>query len=403
MFKNFTTLVFILSFFLIPFALKAIEVNDLYQASVAINSQKISERPIALKQALAAVMLKVGGNKSALENDLVKRAINNYHLYLNQYRYQSKPTNNSENQGDLKQLYLFASFNEAKINQIFQQANLPLWGRLRPNLLIWLVDEQGFKRKIIANSSTSSLTSVIKEFSERRGLPMMLPLMDLTDTVQIKSSDIWGRFYHPIKEASRRYLPETILVIRISNSSLLASNAKIKKELNLNTSENIDCNYQCEDFQLMPQQFVLDWSILDWGTIEGKQTLSEQYLGADPQLLLQQGLADITDLIYQRYALTTSSQNDFVIEVANIDSLKTYAKVFEFLNDLSSVKSAKLIHVKGNSKRFKLQLLGSSEAFIASLKLNNNLSQYIDPLGYYNEPIESETSKPIIPIFNWRN
>ena len=68
MFKNFTTLVFILSFFLIPFALKAIEVNDLYQASVAINSQKISERPIALKQALAAVMLKVGGNKSALEN-----------------------------------------------------------------------------------------------------------------------------------------------------------------------------------------------------------------------------------------------------------------------------------------------------------------------------------------------
>ena len=49
----------------------------------------------------------------------------------------------------------------------------------------------------------------------------MMPLMDLTDANQLTTSDVWGRFQQPIKEASSRYLAEAIVVMRISNSSLL--------------------------------------------------------------------------------------------------------------------------------------------------------------------------------------
>ena len=98
-----------------------------------------------------------------------------------------------------------------------------MWGSLRPNVLLWLIDEKGLNRNIISNSSSSSLPQAINAFSNERGLPIMMPLMDFTDANQIKTSDIWGRFQQPIEEASSRYLAEAIVVIRISDSSLVES------------------------------------------------------------------------------------------------------------------------------------------------------------------------------------
>ncbi len=68
----------------------------------------------------------------------------------------------------------------------------PYGGSLRPQVLLWLVDEQGLSRNIISNSSASNLPFVVSEFSSQRGLPIMLPLMDLTDANKIKLSDVWG-------------------------------------------------------------------------------------------------------------------------------------------------------------------------------------------------------------------
>ncbi len=151
----------------------------------------------------------------------------------------------------------------------------------------------------------------------------------------------------------------------------------------------------------MQKKYVLDWSLLDWSLIEGQQKFSQQYQGNDPQTLLQQGLADITDLIYQYYALSTTSENNFVIEVTNVDSLATYIDIFHFLEGLSSVKAVTLVSAKGSARRFNLQLLGSKEALLASLKLDNKLIQIIDPLAHFNQLALDEGNEPLVPIFNW--
>lgn len=382
--------------FLFSVSLEAVEVKDLYQASVAIDSQSNSDRGSALKKALAAVMLKVGGVKSVLENDVIKKSLNNYRSYLSQYQYQHKLRLQTDDPVNKKQLFLFASFNAEKINQLFQEANLPLWGSLRPQLLLWLIDEQGLTRQIISNTSASNLPFMVNEFSARRGLPIMMPLMDLTDANQIKLSDVWGRFQQPIKEASSRYLAEAIAVMRISNSSLVALDFSDKEGMVSN-----DCGLLCAPSQPKTQEYALDWSLLDWSLVKGQQKFSQQYQGSDPHVLLQQGLADITELIYQRYALSTTSQHDFVIEVSNIDSLATYVDVFDFLNDLSSVKSVTLLRAKGSARHFSLQLLGSKEALLASLKLNKQLRQYIDPLAQFNEASSEDSIEPLVPIFYW--
>ena len=398
MFQKIIFLLFVIINFLISIELEAVEVKDLYQASVTINSQNSSDRANAIKKALAAVMIKVGGEKSVLENDVIKKSLKNYNAFLTQYRYQQKLLQITDEQGNNKQLFLVASFNAAKINQLFQEANLPLWGSLRPQVLLWLIDEQGLSRSIISNSSASNLPFIVNEFSSQRGLPIMMPLMDLTDTNQIQVSDVWGRFQQPIKKASERYNAEAIAVMRISNSSL------VEQDLSFTDNENTkptDCGLLCVQPQKINNGYVVDWSLLDWSVIEGQQKFSKQYQGADSHLLLSQALADITEQIYKRYALSTSSQNEFVIEVANVDSLAAYVDIFNFLNNLSSVKTVTLQSAKGSVRRFNLQLLGSTDALLASLKLNDKLTQYVDPLARFNVSVAEEATEKVVPIFYW--
>ena len=57
------------------------------------------------------------------------------------------------------------------------------------------------------------------------------------------------------------------------------------------------------------------------------------------------------------------------------------------------VRSAKLVSASGSSRRYSLSLLGSQKAFLASLKLNKMLRQYIDPLALVEQYQ--------IPIFYW--
>lgn len=355
-----------------------VEVTDLYVAKVPVSSQSGNERISALKQAMRFVLVKVGGQESVHQSSVNARkvfnkALKNYKSYMAQYRY--------ERAGD--QIFLVATFDEAKINDLFSQANLPLWGRLRPLILLWVVDEHGLSRNVLSDSSVSQLPAIAKQFSNYRGLPLMMPLMDLTDLTQINTAELWGRFPQSVKQASQRYLAEAIVIIRISNSSLLPELA-----------EPENCQPLCAQ-----NNYALDWTLISPSrqsqAQQKSQQYSELYQGQNRQNLIEQALADITQVIYQEYALSTTTQNEFLIDVANIDSLTTYLNVSSFLEQLSSVQSVKLISAKGSNWRFDLKLIGSQRSLLASLQLSKQLRQYIDPLA----AVELDA----VPVFYWGN
>jgi len=381
---------FVFSF---PFFVTAVEVKDLYQASVAIQTQNSSDRSSALKKVLAVVMLKVGGEKSVLNNPEIKKALVNYHLYLNKYRYQQKTQQLNSGQDiktQEKQLFLLASFNEHKVNLLFQKAKLPLWGSLRPQVILWLVEEQGFKRSIISESTDSNTSQQIKDFSEQRGLPIVMPLMDLTDSNQITITDIWGGFEESIKEASTRYLAEAIVVMRLSNSSLVDQNTINKFKKNNNIMKN--CELPCVQSQIENQPYVLDLSFTNQN-----QEFNKRYHGVSRQKLLNKGLTDVTELIFQHYALNGDNNNELIIDVANVDSLSTYVNVFTFLTDLSSVQNVILVQANGESRQFKLLLKGSKKTFLSSLKLSKWLVEFVN----HSVDIHGDQESELPPLFYW--
>lgn len=343
-----------LLFSLFSVNLAALEVHDLYQANVDVDSQIKQQREQAIEKALASVFLKVGGNKSALTHDVLQTAQKNASHYVSQYRYQ-------RNDG---QLSLVVSFNAAKVNQLFKTADLPLWGSLRPQVLLWLIDEQGARRSIVASDADSIIPLTVNDFSIQRGLPIIMPLMDLTDNEQVLLSDFWGYFYQQVEQASLRYFADTVVVMRISDSSLVSE--RDRAALN-----DISCGLLCQ------QQVVDKPRVLDWKVYTQNALYTQQYQGVDKLSLITKGLSDITELIYQSYALSTTAENDFVIEVQNITSLKSDTEVANFLINLSAIKAVTLISAQGDVRRFKLDLIGSKASFIASLKLNNKLTQLI--------------------------
>ena len=244
--------------------------------------------------------------------------------------------------------------------------------------MIWVVEENGFERNLLSSTSSSLIPNSIDEFSQLRGLPLTMPIMDLTDLSALTITDVWGRFAQPVAQASVRYLAEAVVVIRISNNTLVAE-----------PDENSACQPLCK---LEP--LTLDWSLMADAQQEQSQLFSEQYRGENALLMLNQALADITDIIYQQYALSTTNSNEFYIDVANIDSLAELIALSEFLAELSAVESVQLVGVKGTNRRFKLSLIGSQQALLASLKLSEQLNQYIDPLA---GPVD----KNQIAVFYW--
>ncbi len=352
---------------LIQSSVLAIEVKDLYVAKVEVASQSKKDRDSALKQALQSVLVKVGGQKSVLTHPDIRSQLNSYQRFVTNYRYEK----------DNGQQFLRASFDQAKINQVFVDANLPIWGSLRPQVVLWMINEQGLVREIITAENTSSLVNTVSNFSEQRGLPIVLPqAQTLVDNVS--ASDVWGRFKGPIFTTSAQFYPEAILIIRISDNTLLSE-------------EQIQISQQC---QLLCQPAIaLDWSYISTANNDATQQFSQRYYGSDRDNLLNEALGDITEDIYQRYALTTDENNQFELDVANVDSLARYVQISDFLQQLSAVQSVKLIHASGTKRRFSLTLLGSKQSLLASLKLSKMLKQYIDPLA---PVVEND-----VPVFYW--
>lgn len=347
---------------MMPFRAIAIEVTDLYQAKIIVDANASLSQNQAIKEAMKAVLVKVSGIEDIHQDDAFKSLINQASRYVIQYRYEK----------DGENTYFIAEFEQTRIDEVFKTANQPLWGSLRPQVLIWLVEEVGLERRILPASSEKQIAQSMTLHAEQRGLPILLPLMDLDDLQRVEISGIWGRFAQPIREYSARYGAEKSVVIRVSNNSLVGEVTEVDENCLV-----------CQG-----QNYAVDWSI-----VEGNQTFSELYQGSNVNKLVKNALDDITEHIYQQYALTTSTQQKLLIDVVNIENLVGYAKTFEFLNNLSAVEHVNLVKAEGKVRRFELSLLGSKEALYASIKLSDQLKQYIDPLA--------GVAADEIPIFYW--
>jgi len=310
---------------------RAAIVQDLYEVRVAVADK--TEMDQAFARAFSQVVLKVAGQEAAMEHPLLQEAAESARQYAAQYGYVGQEPN----------LSLEVSFVPAAIDRLLTQAELSVWGDNRPAVVVWLAVEQNGRRELLGSEGGSaSLVAQLEERAAERGLPLVIPLMDLQDTSRVSSADVWGLFLDTVQEASARYAHDAVLVGRVYRGG-----------------EGL-------------------WSGRWQLSVKG-EVVSDSASAGSANEVLQVIVDRVTENLAQRY--TQSGEilaGDVLIEVADVASLADYAALTQYLSSLRPVGSAQPILVEGNRIRYRLSLVGSPEQLREYLALERRLRPELD-------------------------
>ena len=174
---NFTA--FLLVFFSINGSfLVAAELIDLYSVKLTIDSEAKQERLIASQKALETVFVRATGDTDAVKKyPVLAKNIASADQLLASYSYYQATIPSADYTANLvladdariteskipentqsSQLMVEFAFKPQAVKQLLMSASAPFWQASRPEVLIWLVVQEGAERKII-NSELSPRTA----------------------------------------------------------------------------------------------------------------------------------------------------------------------------------------------------------------------------------------------------
>lgn len=324
----------------------AASVSGLYGASVSVKGQGDAERQRGLQQALAEVLIKLSGSRSVLFDPRVKQAINNPLRYLSQFGY----VNDSRGQQQLN-----AEFDEQTVSDLLLNNSLPLWQSDRPSVLLWLAVEKSNRRQLISASSHPEIQAVIDQHMQRRGLPYLLPLLDLDDRSLVSAAEVWGGFRDVIRQASIRYSPEATVIVRLYQSA---------------------------------GGWRSHWSLIN---PDGSTDIWDAD-GENEANVLAAGIDNLADRLGRVYAtrIDNTRRSTVTLSVNNISSVEGYAKALAYLESLNFVDRVHVYEVRGANASFVVHYKGHLDDMRASIdrgrvlsaNSNTQLSFDYDTLSY---------------------
>jgi len=330
-------------------------VQGLYESEKIVRNQSSAERDKAMKDALMDVLAKVCGRPDLGTVPEIISALDKPRNYVQQYRYRKIPPHGYIlKEAAAGSQILWLAFDERAVNKLLQKNNLPVWGRTRPSTLVWLAVEQEGSRFIVNNNTPDEIRFALEIQAKRRGLSLVLPLMDLQDQQKLAFTDVWANNQVPIFQASKRYQADAVLVGHINVSA--------------------NDNWQGH-----------------WVLYEGGQGLSWNNQGEAVSDMLDGGVLGTLEILASRYAQVydNSTPGSFDIAVTDVSNLDQYARVSNYLNSLEQVKGVYPTHVDNNSVTYRLDIRGNSKGLIQTIRLGNVLAAVSSPESGGADPMES--------------
>lgn len=190
----------------------AVETIGLYRVSLPVADRSLEARDAGFRQALAQVLVKVSGDSRITSQPPIQRALRQPASYVRQFAYRQPPATDTAQSA----LTLQVRFDPIAIDRLLRNGKLPLWGRERPLVILWIGVDPGNGQRFILGSQSDSphaqVLQAVKQAARARGLPVVLPLMDLRDRGAVSFSDLSGGFVQPVLKASARYEANAVLI-----------------------------------------------------------------------------------------------------------------------------------------------------------------------------------------------
>jgi hypothetical protein len=293
--------------------------DTLFEADVPVAGQQPDLRAAYMKTALQEVLVRVTGQPDVLTRASVRAMLDSPERFVQQYRYYTVPESTPP------RLMLRVNFDGGSIQQALRQQGVTYWGKSeRPEILLWLAIEDGGTRYIVSAQDSSDAARELQEAARQRGIPLLLPLMDLEDQSQVHFADVWGGFFDGILTASARYKPGDVMIGRINRSPSGAWEAR--------------------------------WNMRNGGD-------SGSWRGKGDRLgeVLRAGIDTLSDRLASGLAVAEAGSVTGMtsITVEHVNTLTAFARVDDYLSSLTAVRRLSLDRVDGSTLQYMLQLAGS--------------------------------------------
>tara|TARA_R110002050_G_scaffold71891_3_gene154650 strand:+ start:33839 stop:34897 length:1059 start_codon:yes stop_codon:yes gene_type:complete len=318
----------------------ATELVDIYQSQLAVANQESLERERVSPDILRQVLLKVVGDRSVLDAANLTPILSDVGSLVQQSQYLRL----SETVDDLMQpdqLALSLSFNEAAVNQTLTNNGLPIWSKSRPDVMIWVAIDDGLARRILtADDDASHYTYSLERAAARRGLPIVLPIMDLQDQSQISPDVLWTGVAGPVEQASQRYGVKIILLARIT----------------ILTNDMVH----------------IDWQSMGNGATEQWQSEGE----VSPTLAT--GIDEFTDRLARGLTQVVTSQDQSPISSLEINSVRDYAdysRTMTYLASLQYVSDLQMVTLEDDKLVVTMQIKGDKAVLTRTLAIDHVIEQ----------------------------
>lgn len=346
---RFLALVFVLLGLAAP--VSAQKVDGLYETRLQVADQSGTARKDAAVEGLKKVLVKVGGQRSTLLNPRVQTALAKADVYMSQFSYSTLGRDEWTPDIPTATRWLNMSFESSAVNRILKDAGIALWGENRPSVLVWLAADAGQgRRNVLTNQSNSAALPALKNAAQDRGLPLLLPIMDLEDQQALPQENLWGLFSDAILAGSARYSPDAVLAGRM--------------------------------YPAGNDLFSGHWKFLFHGE---EQVLSFEALSLNDALDQAADLAAST--LAASFSIKTSAGggSGVTCEIAGVNSLDNYSRLGRYLASMSIVKRYDIRRVDHDRITVYVQLAGDMEQFTQILKLDKKLSfTSTDEQGIYH-------------------
>lgn len=352
---------------------RAVVLDDLYLVSVPVSDRSAEARHAALVAAMGVLLIRLTGDAQAGALPGAEPLLASPERYVEQFRYrQREPEVVPEQQaGESTEgtapvadegqdevggapsaepvLELEVRFDGQALAQALRDQGLPLWGRERPALLLWLaVEDETGNRRLVAADDAGVVREAAEETARRRGLPLYFPLMDLEDRSRVEVADVWGGFVEQLAPASRRYPVQGLVLARVQR---LAEGA-------------------------WTGHFVLDFDgdRLEW-----------QADGFDAAAVVAQGLGHLADELARRLAVQPGgvAGGETSITVEGVTGLEDYARVMAYLEGLTQVRGVRLDTVRPGALELVLEVDGGPRGLAQALAMGRVLEADGEAEGLY--------------------
>ncbi|MCG6868356.1 MAG: DUF2066 domain-containing protein [Gammaproteobacteria bacterium] len=327
-----------------------VPLDTLYDAEAPVATGEEPDRNKGFRDALAEVLVRLTGKTDAARRPESQEILGRAGDFVEQFRYRDS--------GLEEPAYLiWVRFDGPALEEAVSQAGLPVWRSERPAVLVWLAVAGGVgDRRLLGESDAEPATRTLKDAATRRGVPVVLPLLDLEDRKHVGVADVAGGFDDNVRHASVRYGPDAVWI----------GHARGGRD-----------GYWKVDWRLYLGSEVLDWR-------------SE---GTSLQGAVEQGVEGLADRLGARLAVLDRSQSPdrVILEVDGVASMRDYARLQRYLSGVGRVSVFRPWRVEPGHAAWLLQLRGNPDDLVSEISLGTTLTEV--------PPEEAGTGTVNVPVF----